>query len=76
MCIDLIASIWFSVGWVEATGRNPSKPSRRAFGRAPERWVTLCSTHPTFMFQLSQDEKTEVVANCDHLGKLYCGGAA
>lgn len=25
---------------------------------------------PDFMFQLSPDEKTEVVANCDHLGKL------
>ena len=23
-----------------------------------------------FMFQLSQDEKTEVVTNCDHLAKL------
>jgi hypothetical protein len=33
---------------------------RRNIGRFP----------PDFMFQLTQDEKTEVVANCDHLAKL------
>ena len=36
-----------SVGWVEAAGRNPSKPSLGALSRTYERWVALRFTHPT-----------------------------
>lgn len=43
-----------------APTRRLNEQVRRNSGRFPE----------DFMFQLTPEEKTEVVANCDHLGKL------
>lgn len=42
----------------------PTKALNQAVRRNMERFPA------DFMFQLSQDEKTEVVTNCDHLGSL------
>lgn len=42
----------------------PTKALNQAVRRNIERFP------PDFMFQLTQDEKTEVVTNCDHLAKL------
>lgn len=42
----------------------PTKALNQAVRRNMERFP------PDFMFQLSQDEKTEVVTNCDHLARL------
>lgn len=42
----------------------PTKALNQAVRRNMERFPA------DFMFQLSQDEKTEVVTNCDHLAKL------
>lgn len=42
----------------------PTKALNQAVKRNQNRFP------PDFMFQLTQDEKTEVVTNCDHLTKL------